>query len=289
MSHGNLAAQLAGAFAPGAVPVLWNVRRSLYSLEHEKLRSKVVIKLGARLSGLPAKILYNSKIGAVQHSDFGYRADKTLIIPNGFDTELFAPSAEARSGVRFELGVAENTILIGLVGRYSPMKDHANFFQAAALLLKSHPSVRFILSGRGVDRENQDLGLVRSLGIAERVHLLGERHDMPRLTAALDIASSSSAYDEGFPNVVGEAMSCGVPCVVTDVGDSAWVVGETGRVVPPRNPEALYAAWREMVEMGAAARRELGMRARQRIKAQFSIEKIVQRYEEIYGAQLYGA
>jgi len=111
---------------------------------------------------------------------------------------------------------------------------------------------------------------------------------MARLTAALDIASSSSAYDEGFPNVVGEAMSCGVPCVVTDVGDSAWVVGEAGRVVPPRNSEALYAAWRELVDMETAVRRELGMRARQRVKEQFSIERIVQQYESVYGEQLYG-
>ena len=289
MSHGNLAAQLAGAFVPGAVPVLWNVRRTLYSLDHEKSTSKIVIKLGARLSGLPAKILYNSKIGAVQYRGFGYRADKTLIVPNGFDTELFTPSMEARSDVRHELGVAGNTVLIGLAGRYSPMKDHANFLRAAALLLKCHPDVHFVLSGRGVAWDNRALSeLVRSLGIVERVHLLGERHDMARLTAALDIASSSSAYDEGFPNVVGEAMSCGVPCVVTDVGDSAWVVGEAGRVVPPRNSEALYAAWRELVDMETAVRRELGMRARQRVKEQFSIERIVQQYESVYGEQLYG-
>lgn len=289
MSHGNLAAQLAGAFTPGAGPVLWNIRRSLYSLDHEKPMSRAVVKLGARLSGSPAKILYNSKVGAVQHADFGYRTDKTLVIPNGFDTELFVPSTEARNVVRPELGVAENSILIGLIGRYSPMKDHANFLRAAALLLRNHPDVHFVLCGRGVTRENPALGrLVRERGIAGRVRLLGERHDMPRLMAALDIASSSSAYDEGFPNVVGEAMSCGVPCAVTDVGDSAWVVGETGRVVPPRNPEALCAAWRELVEMGTAARRDLGMRARQRIKDQFSIEMIVRQYEEVYGEQLYG-
>lgn len=290
MSHGNLAAQLAGAFAPGAGPVLWNVRRSLYSLDHEKFTSKAVIKLGARLSGLPAKILYNSRIGAIQHERFGYHTDKTLVIPNGFDTELFVPSTEARNVVRLELDISENGILIGLVGRYSPMKDHANFLRAAALLLRSHPDVHFVLSGRGVVWENHALGeLIRELGIAEQVRLLGERADIPRLMAALDIASSSSAYDEGFPNVVGEAMSCGVPCVVTDVGDSAWVVGETGRVVPPRSSEALCAAWRELVEMGTAARRELGMRARQRIKDQFSIEKIVQQYEKVYGGQLHGA
>ena len=288
MSHGNLAALLAGVFVPKTVPVLWNVRRSLYSLEHDKPLTRAVTWLGARLSGLPVKILYNSRIGAAQHEKFGYRADKTLVLPNGFDTELFAPSTEARSSVRFELGVSEDAVLIGLVGRYSLMKDHANFLRAAASLLKSRPDVYFVLAGRGIAWDNQALGeLVRGLGIVGRTHLLGERHDMARVTAALDIATSSSAFDEGFPNVVGEAMSCGVPCVVTDVGDSAWIVGETGRVVPPRDPEALCSAWLELMEMGPAARRNLGTRARKRAEDQFSIEKIVQLYERVYEEQLY--
>jgi glycosyltransferase involved in cell wall biosynthesis len=288
MYHGNLAASLAGAFAPKSVPVLWNIRRASCSLEHDKPLTRIIIKSGARLSGLPAKILYNSRMGAAQHKDFGYRADKTLVIPNGFDTALFAPSAEARGDVRLELGVGKDAILIGLVGRYSPEKDHANFLRGGALLLKSCPDVSFVLLGRGCDKENRALGeLIRDLGIVERVYLLGERHGIPRITAALDIASSSS-FEEGFSNVVGEAMACGVPCVVTDVGDSAWIVGETGRVVPPRDSEALCAAWRELVEMGSAARRALGVKARRRIEERFSIHRIAQQYEKAYEEQLHG-
>jgi glycosyltransferase involved in cell wall biosynthesis len=288
MPHGNLAALLIGTFVPGPVPVMWNIRRSLYSSEYDKPLTKATTVLGAQLSGLPVKILYNSRVGAVQHEEFGYRPDKTLVVPNGFDTELFAPSVEARNSVRVELGLAKDVIIIGLAGRYSPTKDHANCLRAAKLLLKSHADVHFVLFGREVDWKNQALGrLVRDLGIGERVHLLGERHDVPRLTAALDIASSSS-FEEGFSNVVGEAMSCGVPCVVTDVGDSAWIVGETGRVVPPCDPEALCAAWRGLIEMEAAARRKLGTRARRRIKDEFSIEKIAQQYDKIYGEQLHG-
>jgi glycosyltransferase involved in cell wall biosynthesis len=289
MSHGNLAALLAGAVAPGPVPVLWNVRQSIYSLDYERPTTVSAIKLCARLSRFPARILYNSKTSAIQHETLGYRADKTLAIPNGFDMESFAPSAQARNSLRSELGIAEDAILIGLVGSYHPLKDHPNFLRAASLLVKNHPNVHFVLSGRGVDQENRTLGeLIHELRIAERVHLLGERHDMPRLTAALDIASSSS-YSEGFSNTIGEAMACGVPCVVTDVGDSAWIVGETGRVVPPRDSEALCAAWAELVEIGAAARREIGAKARQRVKERFAIEKIVQQYEETYGELFSGA
>ena len=115
MSHGNLVAVLTGAIAPGSVPVLWNTRRSLYSFEHDKPLTRAVTKLGARLSGLPVRILYNSRVGAAQHEKFGYRVDKTLVIPNGFDTKLFAPSIEARNSVRVELGVVEDVIMIGLV------------------------------------------------------------------------------------------------------------------------------------------------------------------------------
>ena len=287
--HGNLAAALAGAIAPRRVPVLWTVQYSLYSMGDEKRTTAAMMRVGARLSGLPAKVIYDSEVSVAQHQAIGYRSDKAVVIPTGLDTERFSPSAEARAGVRSELGVEKNTVLIGLVARYHPMKDHANFLRAAALLLNEHPDVRFVLSGSGVDKTNETLtGLIRDLGIGERVHLLGYYPDVPRLTAALDIASLSS-YSEGSPTTVVEAMSCGVPCVVTDVGGTASIVGETGRVVPPRNSRALCAAWSELVEMGPALRRELGLQARRRIKGHFSIEGIARRYERVYEEQLNSA
>jgi glycosyltransferase involved in cell wall biosynthesis len=282
MWHGNLVAQLASAFAPGRLAVLWSIRQSLYSLDYEKPTTAFIIKLGARLSRKPTKILYNSRTSAAQHGAIGYRLDKTLVIPNGFDAKLFAPSAEARRTVRNELGVAENTLLIGLTGSYHPKKDHSNFLHAAALLLKSYPDVQFVLSGRGINWTNHELGdLVQELGLAERIHLLGERQDMPRISAALDIATSSS-YVEGFPNVIGEAMSCGVPCVVTDVSDLPWIVGETGRVVPPRDSAALARAWAELVALGPQGRKDLGEAARARVMECFSLASVVAQYEKLY-------
>jgi glycosyltransferase involved in cell wall biosynthesis len=118
--------------------------------------------------------------------------------------------------------------------------------------------------------------------MVERVHLLGERLDMPRLTAALDIASLSSAYEEGFPNVIGEAMSCGVPCVVSDVSDSPWIVGDSGRVVPPRNPEALARSWKDLIELGREERKALGETARSRVIECFSLASVVEQYERLY-------
>jgi glycosyltransferase involved in cell wall biosynthesis len=284
MYHGNLAAQLAVALLRGRIPAVWNIRGSSYNLRDEKPATAAIIWLGGKLSGLPKAIINNSLVSAVKHEELlGYRADKREIIPNGFDTDLFAPSAEARASLRSELGLSDDALLIGMLARFHPMKDHANFLQAAALILKDHPQTHFVLTGEGVDRSNEQLrDLIEKLSIAGRVHLLGERSDVSRIAAALDIATLSSAYGEGFPNVVGEAMACAVPCVVTDVGDSTFVVGGTGRAVSPRNASALAAALREFIEMGAKSRQELGQAARQRVLKHFSIEAIAHKYESLY-------
>lgn len=283
MSHGNLIAQLLSTFASRRSSVLWNVRQTLYSFDYEKRGTALAIKLCARLSKRPTRILYNSRTSSAQHGAIGYQTEKTLIIPNGFDTEVFAPSAEARTSVRSELGVAANTFLIGLVGRFHPMKGHANFLRAAKRLREHYPDVQFVLSGKGVNWSNQYLcEMIQAMGLVERVHLLGERQDMPRITASLDIASSASGYGEGFPNVIGEAMSCAVPCVVTDVSDLPWVVGETGKVVPPRDAEALANAWADLIELGAEGRERLGAAARARVIQYFPLELVVAQYEDLY-------
>lgn len=280
MYHANLTAQLAGIVSLKSVPVLWNIRHSLYHLSYEKPVTSAIIQILAKLSNFPQKILYNSKTSASQHEKLGYQATKTAVIPNGFDPKIFMPSAEFRTSVRKELGVANDTFLIGRLARYHPMKDYTNFLHAAAILLQGYPDLHFLLAGDGVNWENQTLSqLSHELKIADRIHLLGDRQDTPRLTAALDIASSSSFYGEAFPNVSGEAMCCGVPCVATDVGDSAWIIGKTGRIVPPKNSEALAAAWQELIELGSEVRENLGKAARARIIESFSLESVVAQYE----------
>jgi glycosyltransferase involved in cell wall biosynthesis len=170
-----------------------------------------------------------------------------------------------------------------MMARFHPQKDHSNFLQAAAILASDYPNVHFLLSGCEVDRENQTLNqLIEKLGLFNHVALLGERQDMHRLTAALDIASLSSAYGEAFSLALGEAMACGVPCVVTDIGDSAWMVDSTGRVVPPRNPEALAKSWRELIELDRQERVSLGQAARARVIEHFSLDSVVAQYETLY-------
>jgi glycosyltransferase involved in cell wall biosynthesis len=283
MYHGNLAAQIASRFLPQQSPTLWDIQCSLYSLAFEKKLTALVIQIGARLSRSAFQVIHVSRVGKSQHEALGYDCHNGCVIPNGIDTSLFIPSTQARLTLRKELGLSETATLIGLICRYHPMKDHANFIQAAALLLKTHPDVYFILAGKDVDANNPPLfQLIQQLGLTNRVYLLGERRDTPQLIAALDIACSASSYGEGCPLVVEEAMSCGVPCVVTEVGDSGWVVGETGRVVPPANPTAFAQACKDLIDLDTEGRQVLGKQARQRIIESFSLEFVVAEYEQLY-------
>lgn len=279
MYHGNLAASLVG----WRVPVLWNVRHSLHDLRFEKRRTALLIRLGARLSSLPAAIVYNAQVSARQHETLGYKVEKRQIIPNGFECDRFRPSLQARSDLRRLVGVSDETLLIGLVARHHPMKDYATFLRAAGRLAARSSSVHFVLVGRGATRGNATLQRqIEDAGLGGRAHLLGERSEIAEIMAGLDMLTLSSAWGEGFPNVVGEAMACAVPCVVTDVGDSAWIVGDTGRVVPPQDPVALADAWSGLIDPGPGERSRLGRAARQRISAHFALPQIAEQYERLY-------
>ena len=281
--HGSLAAQITGLVLTKKVPVLWSIHCSIYSLSFEKKLTAAVMRLCALISGLASNIIFVSHTSRSQHEALGYRIEHSCVVPNGIESNLFAPDAEARVSVRTELGLQQNALLIGVIGRYHRMKDHANFLNAAALLARQCPDAHFLLAGREVDRENHMLiDLIHKLGVDERTHLLGERLDIARLLAALDVYCLSSSHGESFPIIVGEAMSSEVPCVVTEVGDAAWMVYETGHVVPPRDPAALAAACGELIQIGPQGRRALGQAARARVMDLFSLSSVVAKYQELY-------
>ncbi|MBN1428635.1 MAG: glycosyltransferase [Anaerolineae bacterium] len=264
------------------VPVLyWNIRCSDMDMRRYSKLSLLVLRILARLSRWPNGVIVNSLAGKQLHESLGYRPRRWEIIPNGFDLERFHPDPATRQSVREELSIPLNMLLIGLAARYDPMKDHRTFLAAAGQISRERHDVHFILAGRGVEQLS---GVVDDLGLDEHVHLLGERADIPRILAALDIFSLSSAFGEGFPNVIGEAMACGVPCVVTDVGDAASIVGDAGRVVPPGDPIRLADAWRQLLAMPEPERQALGQSARRRVEALFSIQSVARRYESLYRA-----
>ena len=178
--------------------------------------------------------------------------------------------------------VAHRLAGLGVVGRHDPQKNHAGFLVAAGLLLRSRPDVRFVLVGTGIDSGNEELtAAARRAGVFDAAHWLGRRDDIPRLMASLDVLVSSS-FSEAFPNVLGEAMACGIPCAVTDVGDSAAIVGDTGRVVRSGDMPALAAAIDDLLALNPAQRAAWGGRARLRVAEHFEIGRVVRRYEDYY-------
>jgi glycosyltransferase involved in cell wall biosynthesis len=236
----------------------------------------------ARFSKLPTAVVVNSQAGRRVHEQLGYRPRRWCLIGNGFDLAAFRPDGSAREGVRAELGLSAATPLIGLVARWDPNKDHATFLAAAARVARERPDVHFLMIGEGVTRGNAQLqGLLGEPDLGSRVHLLGLRSDMTSLTAALDIAACTS-LGEGFPNVVGEAMAAGVPCVTTDVGDAAQLVEDARLVVPRRDPGALAAVWLQLLSMEPAARRELGMAGRARISRHHDLGGVIRQYQSLY-------
>ncbi len=243
-----------------------------------------MVRACARLSRLlPTRIVCCSEASRQVHVGLGYPPERMVMIPNGTDLATYRPDPLARLLVREELGIPHEAPLIGLVARFHPMKDHLTFIRAADLIQSERPEAHFLLCGDGVTWENRELATwIERVGLRSRFHLLGRRDDLPQLNSALDIASSSSYYGEAFPLVIGEAMACGVPCVVTDVGDSALIVGETGYIVPPQNPEALAAGWLRMLNQTPEARQALGKDARRRIEARFALKTVVRRYEHLY-------
>lgn len=273
---GGLAARLLGR------PVVWGLHQGEFDLGIPgQKRARSIAGLCAAISSrVPARIVCCSRATLEAHVRIGYDRARSVCIPNGFDMTRFRPDPAARPSVRAELDIPDDAPLIGILARAHPEKDLPNFLRAAALFSPGRPSVHFILCGAGVTRENPSLQ-TREYELGSRLHLLGQREDVPRLLAACDLVTSSSAA-EALPLAIGEAMACGVPCVVTDVGDSGWLIANTGRVVPRRDAAALARGWGELLDLAEPARRRLGAAARERIEAHFALPDTALRYEALY-------
>jgi glycosyltransferase involved in cell wall biosynthesis len=219
----------------------------------------------------------------------GYAREKFVIIPNGFDITEFKPDPDAAKNLRLQMGIEPTVSLIGMVARYDPQKDHANFIRAAQIYHQTSPQTHFLLCGEGLTWQNTSIGAeIDAAGLRSQFHLLGRRIDMPTVYPVLSLHGLSSAYGEAFPNALGEAMACGVPCFATDVGDCSFIIGDTGLVVPPKDSQALADAWEQILCLSAEERLTLGERARQRIQQLFSIAQVAWRYEELYEQVLQG-
>ncbi|MCF8033676.1 MAG: glycosyltransferase [Desulfarculaceae bacterium] len=273
----NLVAAALKPLLPGAA-LVWGVRASNMDLSRYTWLDRLVFALEGPMSRMAEVVICNSQAGLEHVRAAGFAASRLIVIPNAIDTGRFRPSAAMRAAFRAELGLSHGDLLVGLVGRLDPMKDHPAFLKAAARLAKDHPGAHFVCVGDGpADYQASLRAQGEELGLEERLHWLPGRDAVEQVYNGLDLLCSASLYGEGFPNVVGEAMACGLPCVVTQVGDAPRVLGDAGRVVPPGDPAALAQALGGLLALPSREREALGRAARQRVEKNYSVKSLADR------------
>jgi glycosyltransferase involved in cell wall biosynthesis len=263
--------------------VVWGIRTSDLDIAPNPLAA-LATWLEVRLSRVASLVVANSFRGREDAIALGFHRDAVLVIQNGIDTETFRPDPIGGAKIRAEWGIAADERVIGIVGRFETKKDHQTFLQAAAIAGAKRADLRFVCIGSGPPAARARLEAEsRSLGLADRVVWAGFCRDMPAVYGALDVATLCSAFGEGFPNAVAEAMACGLPCVATNVGDSARILGDLGLLVPPRSPHALAGGWLEALDETDP---EASSRRRRRIEENFSLGRMVDRTEKVLTALL---
>jgi glycosyltransferase involved in cell wall biosynthesis len=288
MYHSDFVGSIVARMA-GKKTVVWGIHNTNLDPDKTSRSTRAIVRVCGVLSRiLPQKIVSCSQEGVRVHADLGYQSQKMIVIPNGYDISEFAPSATSRSELRALWQIPEQTTLFGMVARWNPQKDHANLIAALAHLQERVQSPwHCVTIGSNMSEENQILvDLLDRAGVRDRVSLLGIRTDIPAVMSALDFHVLSSAYGEAFPNVVAEAMACETPCIVTEVGDSALIVGDTGWVVPCSDPvglaTAMAGAIQELSDRSALQKRQA--KCRQRIEENFNLQIMIERYQNLWAS-----
>lgn len=274
---------LVSARLAGSSKVIWGIRAS--NMDHAEYEwiSHASFTVAARLSRFADGLVANSNAGKTYHVHRGYQANDFDVIENGIDTDTFQPLLESRCARRREWGVQDDEVLVGVAARLDPMKGHAVLFEALPSVIQRVPGIRIALVGNAASSYADSLrSRAASLGIMDRLIWAGELRDMATVYPAFDVLCSPSVFGEGFSNSIGEAMSCGVPCVVTDVGDSAAIVGVAGTVVPPNDEHALAEALVRLAGTSVADRVAIGAGGRDSVRARFSVDRMVGRSAAMY-------
>lgn len=263
--HADLLGTVATLVPGTARRLAWNLRCS----DMDGARYGRLTRALALLSRRPALVVSNSEAGRRFHAGLGYRPKAWQVLPNGIDTDVFHPATEARAHLRAAAGLPADAVVLGVVARVDAMKGHGVFLDAFAALRARRPDVHAVLIGKDTE----------SLPPTPGVIALGERADVPGLLPGLDALVSPSLFGEGFSNVIGEAMACGVPVVATDVGDAALIVGDTGRIAPPGDAGALAGAMDAVLADDLAA---LGAAARRRIEDTWTLPLVLDAYAALF-------
>lgn len=281
MYHGNLAASLASASLKPQPPVVWGIRHSLNRLDHEKPLTRVLIRAGAGLSGMIDAIAYNSRLAAGQHAEVGYAPHRAVIIPNGFDCSAFRPDPSARERLCAAFAIHPEATLVGMITRPHPGKSPETLIEAVRLARQAGYDLHLLVVGSLMSHSATELATLRAKLPPDRLTIIDLSSDVAALLPGLDILALPS-WGEAFPNILGEAMASGVPCIATDVGDSRWVVGDCGRVVPPGEPCAMAEGLIWLASIGRDGRQALGQAGRLRISEHFSLAASSEQYTVLY-------
>ena len=263
--------------------LVWGFRASNMDMDRYDWSFRVTEWLQRKLVRRPDRIVVNSEAGRSYAASQGFPAALQMVIPNGIDTSKFSPDPAGGRANRDSWGIPPQSHLVGLIARLDPMKDHHTFLQAAAIAAAKEPDLRFVCVGDGPAEYRAALHREASeLELDGRITWTGERQDLAAVYSAMNTATLSSAFGEGFPNAVGEAMACQVPCSVTAVGDAPAIVGETGIVTPPGNPEALAAAWQTLASEPPDQQQARAKACRMRVESKFSVATMVKAHAHLY-------
>ncbi len=280
--HADLLGILTSVMTPGS-RTIWNIRSANTGHLYTSGTGRLLVRALSTLSRFPAAVVANSQAGIEEHTRLGYRPREWVLIPNGLDAAWFEDEPDAAGRLKTELSLPPSACLVGLIGRYDPLKDHKSFLVAARQILgKLGRDTHFILAGDRVDNDNAALvAQVRALGLSKNVHLLGVRSDLRYVNQGLDVATCTS-IGEGFPNTLLEALASGTLCVSTDVGDARRIVGRFGAIVPPKEPGVFADAVVRVLSMAGDTRKSLERTARAQAKETYCIADIARHYEALY-------
>jgi glycosyltransferase involved in cell wall biosynthesis len=285
MIHADLIGGLTARFI-GIKNIFWGVHHTILFRGKVKPSTILILKLNAFLSHfIPKKIIYCAEKSRSAQESIGFKKSKGIVIQNGYDIEKLYRNSNLGNKFRNDLKIPNDTFVIGHVGSYDPLKDQNTLIESLNILNHQHFDFIAVLVGKNLDNDNHDLvSIIEEKGLSSRIHLLGTRNDIPAVMNGIDLFVLSS-ISEAFPNVLNEAMACGTPCVSTDVGDAALILGDTGWIVPPKDPKIIVDA-----VMNAAKEREsrnISWLQRkddchERIKENFSLTKMIKKYKEVW-------
>jgi glycosyltransferase involved in cell wall biosynthesis len=281
MYHGSMAASIAGRFTARPTPLAWNIRQSLYDITTENRNTQWVIRMLQLASNEPNAIIYNSFQSRAHHEAFGFSANNAVVIPNGFDTEQWRPDWGRRHTFRRAVGIADEYPVAGFVGRFHPQKDVPTFLKACAVAMAENPMLHVVMVGEGLTTGNSALSELYAQIPAPRLHALGRRDDIEHILPGFDLFCLSSS-SEAFPNVLGEAMACGLPCIATNVGDCARLLDDNGQIIAAGDFIQMAEAMGKLAMMDADYRKKIGGMARARIISSYSLDATVAAYANLY-------